>query len=122
MARIWEGKYAGHFIVSEANVGSTGVARGREQIAIPAASPDLMSGQVVTVAAGGAITVYADGDTPAGIMYDNYPADAVNEQQGVILVTACEVNGAELEWDAALTNAQKLTAVAALGDIGIVVR
>ena len=122
MSRIWEGKYAGNFIVSEANVGSTGVSRSREEITIPAASPDLLAGQVVTIDGAGAITVYADGDTPAGVIYDNYPANATDPQQGVILVRDFEANGAELEWDAALTNAQKLTAIDALKAIGIIVR
>jgi hypothetical protein len=121
MARIWEGKYAGNFIVSESTTGGTGVSRSREQFTVPANSPALKVGQVITVTAG-VVTIYADGDTPAGVVFDNVAVDTVNAQEQVMLVRDCEVNGAELEWDVSLTNAQLVIATTALTALGIIVR
>ena len=121
MTRLWEGKHAGSFIVSEATSNSgTSFGRSRETVTIQASAGDMKVGQVVTNT-GGVWTIYADTDTPAGILFDAVP-DSTATQEAVLIARDAEVNASEIEWDSALTTAQVKTGVAELAKLGIIVR
>lgn len=121
MTRLWEGKHAGSFIVSEANSNSaSSFGRSRETIAVQASADAFEVGQVVTDT-NGVWTIYADGDTPTGIIFDAVPV-STSIQAAVLIARDAEVNGAEIEWDAALTSAEIKTGVAELAKLGIIVR
>lgn len=125
MATLTEGTHAGEFIVSEANVGATGVPRGRSA-GVMASGENLAAGSVVgIVTASGEYAVYdnaaVDGtEVAAGILFDAVDASAA-AQPCVVLDGDCEVNGAELVWNGADQTAQD-AAVADLKALGIRVR
>jgi len=111
MTVLTEGKHAGDFIVSEAN-GS----RSRSA-AVLTLGQNLEAGAIVTVAAGEYVE-FAAGDTDVAILFDN--ADATTVAQNVVVLDAdCEVNGAELVWDAALLVAEVDAGIVALAAKGI---
>lgn len=121
--QITEGRYAGCFIVSEANVGATGVSRSRDTFTIPTNGNIVKVGTVVRITAAGVIIPWALGDADPVIMYDNL--GVTTETTDIVgLVRDCEVNGDELYWGAAIEAdpASVVTAIAELKAYGIVVR
>ena len=134
MTILREGKHAGEFIVSEANVGGTGVARGRTTVPL-ASGKKVVAGQLISAGdIGNEVVPYIAGAPAIGISLDNYDAtDGI--VQIVMLNRDCEVNGAELTYlpleeatagtgvfvDPA-TSAEKATADAFLASLGIIVR
>jgi hypothetical protein len=103
MATLTEGAHAGEFIVSEANVGATGVPRGRDTGTL-ASGQNLAAGSVLgVVSASGEYAVYnnaaADGtEVAAAILFDAVDASA-GAEPCVVLNGDCEVNGSELNWN-----------------------
>jgi len=55
------------------------------------------------------------------ILWDNVDASSA-EQDCVVLVRDCEVNGDELTWNSGTTEVQEQTAIAALAALGIIIR
>ncbi len=127
MSKVFtEGTHPGEFIVSEANVGAGGVSRSRDAI-IVATGQTLVAGSVV-----GLVTVsgeYAahnpaasDGsEVAAGVLFDAATTTTATAD-AVALVRDCEVNAAEIVWDAAITAPQLITAGAELKALGIIQR
>lgn len=121
MPELSEGRHAGEFLVSEAN-GS----RSRENVTV-AAGQNLKAGAVLgKLTAGGEFRAVqpggADGsEAAAGILWDSVDATAA-AKPGVAIVRDAEVNGAELEWPAGITDPQKTTAIGELAALGIIVR
>ena len=125
MTTLNEGKHAGEFIVSEANVGGTGVSRSRDAVTV-VSGQNLIAGSVV-----GKITAsekYAkydnaavDGtEVAAGILFDAVDASTA-DADGVALVRDCEYHAGEVDWNTQDAAAQT-AGTADLLAIGVIAR
>jgi hypothetical protein len=118
---LTEGPRRAAHLVSEAN-GSLS----REQVTI-ASGADLDPGTVLgKITTGGKYVILApaavDGSqNAAGILYAKAAAASADVIQ-TVNVRQCEVNGTLLTWPAGITGPQKVTALAALVALGIIVR
>ena len=109
----------GGYLVSEAQG-----TRSRE-IGVLAAG-DLLPGTVLAVNGDGKYVQLAPGaadgtEDAVGILYAHTDASE-SEQNCVVNVRDCEVNGAELTWPDGITELQKDTATSQLAGAGIIVR
>lgn len=126
MASSWheEGNHAGHFIVGEATVGATGVSRSREVVSYAGANV-LTAGTVVHYdPAAGTIVEYVNGTTgdANGLVFDNVDAGDTTAQTAVVLVRDCEVNAAEITFEASNTPTNIADALNELETAGIIAR
>lgn len=125
MTALTEGPHAGEFIVSEATVGATGVARGRTAGTL-AAGENLTAGTVLgIVTSSGEYAAYdnvaTDGtEAAAGILFAGVDATG-GALPCVVLDADCEVNGAEINWNGQLQAAID-AGIADLAALGIRVR
>ena len=127
MTVLTEGRRNGAYLTGETET-ATGTY-GRE-VVVFASGAVIQSGTVVAkLATGGKfvpLTAVAGAPGPgseiaAGISYGDVDASAA-DAEGVITARGSEVNGAELIWPAGITDPAKVTAIASLKALGIIVR
>jgi len=122
MPELTEGKHAGCFLVQDAPG-----TYSREEI-IVVQGQKLNAGAVLgKITAGGKFRAVqpggADGsEAAAGILWDNVDATDADQKAAVVQDGPVEVNGAELEWPAGITDPQKAAAIAELLARGIKLR
>lgn len=124
---LTEVQKAGAFIVSESNVGGTGVSRSRDKIVIAATAGVLAVGTLLgRITASREFVAFdpaaSDGSENAfGFLFDEADAttDAVN---AVGIVRDAEVNAEEIVWPTGVTPAQVLAATDALEARGVLIR
>ena len=128
MSKVFtEQPLAGAFIVSESNVGGTGVSRSRDKIVIAATAGILAVGTLLgRVTASREFVAFdpaaTDGSENAfGFLFDG--VDATTEAQNAVgIVRDAEVNADEIVWPTGVTPAQILAATDALEARGVLIR
>jgi hypothetical protein len=122
---LTEGLHPGHYLVSEANAGSTGVSRSVDTITV-ANNVNLEAGSVI-MDNGSGEAVFYDASSPAiGILFDNVNTTATGTGAAapgmVYHARDCEVNAGEIVVDPALTPVQLTTMGTELSALGIIQR
>lgn len=118
---------AGAFIVSESNVGGTGVSRSRDKIVIVAGAGIMPVGTILgRVTASGEFAAFdpaaADGtETAYAFLFDGCDA-TIDAQNAVAITRDAEVNAAEIVWPVGITAPEILVASEALDLRGLVIR
>ena len=126
MTTLTEGTHSGEFIVSEANVGGTGVSRSRDGITILSGEV-LVAGAVLgIVTASGKFAEYdnaaADGlETAAGILLDAVDATA-GDTAAVALVRDFEFHAGEVTWKSGASQGDIDAGTADLKAVGAIAR
>jgi len=126
MTILTEGTHAGEFLVSEANVGGTGVSRSRDS-AVVVSGQNLVAGAVVgKITASGKFTEYDDAavdgsEVAAGILFDAVDASAA-DANGVVIVRDAEFNAAEVTWKSGASQGDIDAGTADLLAIGVIAR
>lgn len=124
MTTLTEGTHAGEFIVSEANVGSTGVSRSRDAVIVTSGQV-LVAGAVVATVAGKIVEYNnagaAGAEIATGILFDAVDATGA-DADGVALVRDCEYNLAEIVWEAGQDQAAQDAGVVDLLALGVIAR
>lgn len=130
MTTLTEGKHAGEFLVSEANVGSAGVSRSRDVITV-LSGQNLEAGAVIAkVTASGKYVERAnaadgasDGsETAVGILFDAVDASAA-DAEGVMIARDAEFNAAEVVYKSGyVVDTDDTAAKAELAAVGLIAR
>jgi len=124
MTTLTESTHAGEFIVSEANVGSTGVSRSRDNVIVTAGQV-LAAGAVIATVAGKVVEYDNAGSSGAeiatGILFDAVDATGA-DADGVALVRDCEYNTGEIVFEAGQDQTAKDAAYADLKALGVIGR
>ena len=130
MTTLTEGMHAGEFLVSEANVGSTGVSRSRDVITV-LSGQNLVAGAVIAlVTASGkyveranAADVASDGsETAVGILFDAVDASAA-DAEGVMIARDAEFNSAEVTYKTGyVVDTDDTASIVELSAVGVIAR
>jgi len=126
MTTLTEGSHSGEFIVSEANVGGTGVSRSRDGVTILSGEV-LVAGAVLgIVTASGKFAEYnnaaVDGlEVAAGILLEAVDATGA-DADGVALVRDFEFHAGEVTWKTGASGGDIAAGTADLKALGAIAR
>ena len=130
MTTLTEGTHAGEFLVSEANVGSTGVSRSRDVITVLSGQVLVAGAVIAKVTASGkyveranAADVAVDGsETAVGILFEAVDATA-GDTPGVGILRDAEFNMAEVVYKTGyVVDTDDTDSVGELAAVGIIGR
>jgi len=121
---ITEGFYSGHYVVSEANGGATGVSRSIGTITV-LSGQNLIAGAVIMDDGAGKENEFDGVGAAIGVLFDNVDASSTGANADVdgcaYHSRDCQVNGLELQYHVAINQTQKDQSAVDMATTGILV-